>query len=29
MPFNYKEVIKGKNPEQNIHLQTGDTVVVP
>ena len=29
IPFNYKEVIKGKNPEQNIRLQTGDTVVVP
>jgi len=29
IPFNYKEVIKGKNPEQNIALQAGDTVVVP
>jgi len=29
MPFNYKEVIKGKNPEQNVRLQAGDTVVVP
>jgi polysaccharide biosynthesis/export protein len=29
IPFNYKEVIKGKNPEQNIRVQTGDTVVVP
>jgi polysaccharide biosynthesis/export protein len=28
-PFNYKDVIKGKNPEQNIRLQAGDTVVVP
>lgn len=27
--FNYKEVIKGKNPEQNIRLLAGDTVVVP
>ncbi len=27
--FNYKDVIKGKNPEQNIRLQAGDTVVVP
>jgi polysaccharide export outer membrane protein len=27
--FNYKEVIKGKNPAQNISLQPGDTVVVP
>ena len=29
MPFNYKDVIKGKNPEQNIRLQAGDTVVIP
>jgi polysaccharide export outer membrane protein len=29
IPFNYKDVIKGKNPEQNIRLQAGDTVVVP
>lgn len=29
LPFNYKEVIKGKNAEQNIRLQAGDTVVVP
>jgi len=29
LPFNYKEVIKGQNPEQNIRLQAGDTVVVP
>src|SRR6202522_3050920 len=28
IPFNYKDVIKGKNPEQNIRLQSGDTVVV-
>ena len=28
-PFNYKEVIKGKSLEQNIRLQSGDTVVVP
>ncbi len=28
-PFNYKEVIKGKNPEQNIRLLPRDTVVVP
>jgi polysaccharide export outer membrane protein len=27
--FNYKDVIKGKNPEQNIRLQAGDTVVIP
>ena len=29
IPFNYKDVIKGKNPEQNVRLQAGDTVVVP
>jgi polysaccharide export outer membrane protein len=29
IPFNYKEVIKGKNPGQNIELQPGDVVVVP
>ena len=29
LPFNYKEVIKGKNPEQNVRLLPGDTVVIP
>ena len=29
LPFNYKDVVKGKHPEQNIKLQSGDTVVVP
>jgi polysaccharide biosynthesis/export protein len=29
IPFNYKDVIKGKNAEQNVRLQAGDTVVVP
>ena len=29
LPFNYKEVVKGRNPEQNIMLKPGDTVVVP
>lgn len=29
IPFNYKEVVSGKNPEQNIELQPGDTIVVP
>jgi len=29
MPFNYKEVVKGRHPEQNVLLQRGDTVVVP
>jgi polysaccharide biosynthesis/export protein len=29
MPFNYKQVVKGQNPAQNIKLQPRDTVVVP
>lgn len=29
LPFNYKEVLNGKNMEQNIVLQPGDVVVVP
>jgi polysaccharide export outer membrane protein len=29
LPFNYKDVIKGKNPEQNVRLLPGDTVVIP
>jgi polysaccharide biosynthesis/export protein len=29
IPFNYKEVIKGKNSEQNVRLVPRDTVVVP
>jgi polysaccharide export outer membrane protein len=28
-PFNYKDVIKGNHSEQNIELQSGDTIVVP
>lgn len=28
-PFNYKEVVKGKNAEQNIVLKAGDQIVVP
>jgi len=28
-PFNYKDVIKGKNSEQNIKLVPGDTVYIP
>jgi polysaccharide biosynthesis/export protein len=28
-PFNYKEVVKGNHPEQNIELRAGDTIVVP
>jgi polysaccharide export outer membrane protein len=27
--FNYKQVVKGKNPEQNIKLEPRDTIVVP
>lgn len=27
--FNYKDVIKGKNMQQNVELQSGDTIVVP
>jgi polysaccharide export outer membrane protein len=29
IPFNYKDVIKGRNPEQNILLEPHDTIVVP
>ena len=29
IPFNYKDVIKGKNPAQNIKLEPNDTIVVP
>jgi len=29
IPFNYKEVVKGNHPEQNIELRPGDTIVVP
>jgi polysaccharide export outer membrane protein len=28
-PFDYKAVIDGKNPDQNIVLKAGDTIVVP
>ncbi|HXX18210.1 MAG TPA: polysaccharide biosynthesis/export family protein [Candidatus Acidoferrum sp.] len=28
-PFNYKEVISGKRPDQNVVLKAGDTIVVP
>jgi len=27
--FNYKDVVKGKNPDQNVKLQPRDTIVVP
>ena len=29
LPFNYKDVVKGNHPEQNIQLKPGDTLVVP
>lgn len=29
LPFNYKDVVKGNHPEQNILLRPGDTLVVP
>jgi polysaccharide export outer membrane protein len=29
IPFNYKDVVKGNHPEQNITLKPGDTLVVP
>ena len=28
-PFNYKDVINGKKPEDNLQLQSGDTIIVP
>ena len=28
-PFNYKDVVNGKKPEENILLQPGDVIVVP
>jgi polysaccharide export outer membrane protein len=27
--FNYEDFVKGHNPQQNVRLQPGDTVVVP
>jgi polysaccharide export outer membrane protein len=29
LPFNYKDVIKGTHPAQNVRLQARDTVVIP
>jgi len=29
IPFNYKDVLAGIHPEQNIELEPGDTIVVP
>lgn len=28
-PFNYKDVIEGRKPEQNLPLKPGDTIIVP
>ncbi len=29
IPFNYKDVISGKDPSQNVALKSGDTIIVP
>jgi polysaccharide export outer membrane protein len=29
IPVNYGSIFRGKNPEQNLDLQPGDTVIVP
>lgn len=29
VPVSYKDIVKGKNPEQNVFIQAGDTIVVP
>lgn len=29
MPFNYKDVVQGKNLQENIRLKPGDTIIVP
>ena len=29
LPFNYNDVVKGKNLERNVKLQPRDTIVVP
>jgi polysaccharide export outer membrane protein len=29
LPFNYRDVLRGNRPEQNILLEPGDTIVVP
>ena len=29
IPVNYKDVVSGRKPEENILLRTGDTIVVP
>jgi polysaccharide export outer membrane protein len=29
IPVNYRDVVSGRKPEENILLQAGDTIVVP
>jgi polysaccharide export outer membrane protein len=29
LKFNYNDVVKGKNPNQNVQLQNGDKIIVP
>jgi polysaccharide export outer membrane protein len=29
IPFNYRDVLKGEKPDQNIKLEPGDTIIVP
>ena len=29
LPFNYNKVIKGRNSDENVDLNSGDTIVVP
>jgi polysaccharide export outer membrane protein len=29
LPFNYKDVVKGRHPEENVELRPRDTIVVP
>ena len=29
LPVNYKDVINGRKPQADVHLKTGDTIVVP
>ncbi len=29
LPFNYKDAVNGKRPDQNVLLQSGDVIVVP
>jgi polysaccharide export outer membrane protein len=29
LPFDYKKVINGRDPDENVILKNGDTIVVP